>query len=52
MEYQLMAIDMDGTLLDSSKRVLPSSTEAIEEALDAGRQIAICSGRCPDRDGP
>ncbi len=47
MEYQLMAIDMDGTLLDSSKRVLPSSTEAIEEALDAGRQIAICSGRCP-----
>ena len=47
MAYQLIALDMDGTLLDGAKRVLPSSTEAIEEALAAGRHVAICSGRCP-----
>ena len=47
MTYQLVALDMDGTLLDGAKRVLPSSTEAIEEALAAGRHVAICSGRCP-----
>ena len=47
MAYQLVALDMDGTLLDGAKRVLPSSTEAIEEALAAGRHVAICSGRCP-----
>lgn len=47
MAYQLVALDMDGTLLDGAKRVLPSSTEAIGEALAAGRHVAICSGRCP-----
>lgn len=47
MRYGLIAFDMDGTLLDSSKRVLPSSSEAIERAIAAGRSVAICSGRCP-----
>ena len=47
MNYQLIALDMDGTLLSTSKRVLPSSTEAIGEALLAGKVVAICSGRSP-----
>lgn len=47
MTYELIAFDMDGTLLDSRKRILPSSTEAIEEAARAGKTVAICSGRCP-----
>lgn len=47
MEYQLIALDMDGTLLDSQKRVLPSSTAAINEAVAAGKVVAISSGRCP-----
>lgn len=47
MTYQLIALDMDGTLLDSKKRVLSSSDAAIDRALDAGRHVAICSGRCP-----
>lgn len=47
MNYELVAFDMDGTLLDSSKRVLPSSTEAIDEAISAGKTVVICSGRCP-----
>ena len=29
MRYQLIAFDMDGTLLDSNKKILPSSLAAI-----------------------
>ena len=47
MAYQLIAFDMDGTLLDSKKDVLPSSVAAIDEALAAGKDVAIASGRCP-----
>ena len=47
MDYQLIAFDMDGTLLDTHKRVLPSSTQAIDEAVAAGKVVAICSGRSP-----
>lgn len=47
MTYELIAFDMDGTLLDSTKKVLPSSIEAIREAQEAGKAVAICSGRCP-----
>lgn len=47
MAYELIALDMDGTLLDSSKHVLPSSAEAIREAAAAGKSVAIASGRCP-----
>lgn len=47
MEYQLIAFDMDGTLLSSAKEVLPSSAEAIAAAVAAGKDVAICSGRAP-----
>lgn len=47
MNYELVAFDMDGTLLDTKKQVLPSSVEAISAAVAAGKTVAICSGRCP-----
>ena len=47
MDYQLIALDMDGTLLDSGKRVRPDVSAAVREAVAAGRAVAICSGRCP-----
>ena len=47
MAYDIIALDMDGTLLDSEKRVLPSSVDAIGRAAAAGKTVAICSGRCP-----
>lgn len=47
MNYELIAFDMDGTLLDSKKQVLPSSVEAIAQATSVGKSVAICSGRCP-----
>lgn len=47
MAYELIAFDMDGTLLDSRKEVLRSSVDAISEAVAAGKYVAIASGRCP-----
>lgn len=47
MAYELIAFDMDGTLLDSRKRILPSSVKAIDEAISTGKHVAIASGRCP-----
>ena len=47
MAYELIAFDMDGTLLDSHKEVLRSSVDAISEAVAAGKRVAIASGRCP-----
>ncbi len=47
MSYELIAFDMDGTLLDSTKKVAASSVEAIDAAQAAGKHAAICSGRCP-----
>jgi Cof subfamily protein (haloacid dehalogenase superfamily) len=47
MNYQLIAFDMDGTLLDTSKGILPSTLEAIREAAARDKTIAIATGRSP-----
>ena len=44
-EYKLIAFDMDGTLLDSNKRVREDSLQAIREAVDAGKHVALSTGR-------
>ena len=43
--YRLAAFDMDGTLLDSDKEILPSSLRAFERALAAGKILALDTGR-------
>lgn len=43
--YHLAAFDMDGTLLDSNKEILPSSLRAFERALAAGKILALDTGR-------
>ncbi|MFC3932540.1 HAD hydrolase family protein [Streptococcus dentapri] len=43
--YQLIAFDMDGTLLTSQKTIAPSSVAAIERAHDAGKQVVLSTGR-------
>lgn len=45
-KYDLIAFDMDGTLLDSKKQVRPDSLEAIHEAVEAGKVISLSTGRC------
>jgi Cof subfamily protein (haloacid dehalogenase superfamily) len=43
--YKLVAIDLDGTLLDSEKHISKENIEAVGEALDNDCKVVICSGR-------
>ena len=45
LTYQLIAVDLDGTLLDSSGQPAPGVEEAIRAARDCGLRIALISGR-------
>ena len=46
MAYQLIAVDMDGTLLNSKKEITPRSAAAVRAALERGYHVAIATGRC------
>ena len=43
--YQLIALDIDGTLLNSEKQVPPECVCAIRQAAAAGKTIVFCTGR-------
>lgn len=45
MSYRVIALDLDGTLLDDQKRILPESLEAIKLARQAGVKVLIVTGR-------
>ncbi len=45
-QYQLIALDMDGTLLNSKKEISPGCKTAIEKALAAGKDVVLSTGRC------
>lgn len=45
MEYKLICIDMDGTLLSDIKEISDRNKEAIKKAYDKGVKIAVCTGR-------
>lgn len=45
MSQRLIAIDMDGTLIDSNKKLPETNKQAIREAQAAGHLVMICSGR-------
>lgn len=42
---KLIAIDMDGTLLNEKKHIDKAQKEAIHEAIEAGIKIVLCTGR-------
>lgn len=44
-DYRLIAFDMDGTLLNSAKQLLPGTVSALAEAAAAGKAVALCTGR-------
>ncbi len=48
MRFDLIALDLDGTLLDSQERVSPRNRRAIESALAAGIRIVLVTGRGVD----
>ena len=45
MKYKLVAIDLDGTLLDSHGEVSEENKQAIKKLKDQGAEIVITSGR-------
>ena len=45
--YKLIAIDLDGTLLNSYGEVTDKNKEAIEYALTKGTNVILASGRDP-----
>ncbi len=45
MSIKLCTIDLDGTLLNNEKKVLPEVKEAIQKARAKGVKIVLCTGR-------
>ncbi len=47
MKYKIMAVDMDGTLLDDDKRISQYNLNMINKAIEMGVKFVIASGRVP-----
>ena len=45
-EYRMAALDMDGTLLNTAHQVSPHSREVLKACAEAGKLIALSTGRC------
>lgn len=45
MEYQLLATDLDGTLLNAKKEISSENIKAINCALEMGKQVIFSTGR-------
>ena len=43
--FKIVFFDLDGTLLNSKKEVLEENKKAIQNALDNGIEVCICTGR-------
>lgn len=47
IKYKLVAVDMDGTLLNDEKEITEKNLKAIEKIKQMGVKFVICSGRIP-----
>ncbi len=45
MKYKLLALDIDGTLLDDNRQLSEENISAIKRAVDSGVHVTICTGR-------
>jgi Cof subfamily protein (haloacid dehalogenase superfamily) len=45
MKYKLIAVDMDGTLLNSDGKITEKTRDAIQRAIEKGVLFSICTGR-------
>jgi Cof subfamily protein (haloacid dehalogenase superfamily) len=45
MRYRMLALDLDGTLLDPAGELRPAAREAVARALRAGLRVVLCTGR-------
>lgn len=44
-QYRMIALDIDGTLLNSKKEVTQACADAVRQAANAGKTIVFCTGR-------
>lgn len=44
-EYRVIALDMDGTVLNDQKQMGERTKQAIHRALAAGKEVVFCTGR-------
>lgn len=47
MKYRVLALDLDGTLTNSSKEITPHTREVLLRAQQQGLRIVLASGRPP-----
>ncbi|MEK3686128.1 Cof-type HAD-IIB family hydrolase [Paenibacillus sp. FSL R10-2736] len=52
MKYKLIALDVDGTLLDDDHHLSDENKAAIAEVTRQGGQIVLCTGRSPQNSIP
>lgn len=45
MNYQLLALDLDGTLTNSRKEITPSTRDALIDIQKKGKKVVLASGR-------
>lgn len=45
-QYKLIAFDMDGTLLNSEKKISPETLASIHHAFAVGKEVVLSTGRC------
>lgn len=45
MDYQLLALDLDGTLTNSRKEITPETLDALIDIQEQGKKVVLASGR-------
>ncbi|MBQ8802405.1 MAG: HAD family phosphatase [Tyzzerella sp.] len=45
MRYEMLVLDLDGTLTNSEKKITPPTREALIEIQKAGKKVVLASGR-------
>lgn len=43
--YKMITFDIDGTLVDSKKELSQVNIDAMNKAIDAGKEVVLCTGR-------
>ncbi|WP_442951556.1 HAD family hydrolase [Paenibacillus sp. GYB004] len=46
-EIQAIVLDLDGTLLDSSKSISPRNYDAVKQCFEAGIHVIVATARPP-----
>jgi len=45
LKYKLIAIDLDGTVINQDGNIIPSAKEAVQDALRVGIKVTLATGR-------